>query len=563
MSANLLQITLLLVSPLAASDAKCDCTHFPWQPEPPCVETCGSALLGNGTVDEFTTVLKVDRAVAVKLLAESLIGLPVSFQKSLTRVSETHREQFWQAISSIPGPDLVQLFSSPSGECSWIVYPQSYGLPSSYCGAPMSPSVDDQISARVITEIENTTSTPLPSINISTEGGIVTISGTVESEGQLREISELVKSISGVKVSKTVDLKVDERQKDSPPSLRSNPRTSEPPHAIASSTDLSELSARCVKAGAWTAYFQSDEGKLAPVRDTWNTDNDEDWLDLRFTDFEGPRVRLGMFKVFNKSTETEESGKVPVRAIEATLTTALFQTKRFDIVEQKRAIPPIWKDVEPTQASIADVGRVLRVQYLVYGTINEWSPNVNRNLGPGSAGFWSHKEETDVALTLSLADATSGQVLLTTTERVRLDASNSGSQEAALGQALRALTNKAAFKIVTYLRDNKWTGTVVDVKGANIYINAGSQQGMAQQTRLSVQSVRGVIKDRESGTILGEDLREIGTLKVIAVHSNFSIARVVEGGARIKKGDRVALATKAVPPGIIRECAALGTSQNP
>jgi hypothetical protein len=86
---------------------------------------------------------------------------------------------------------------------------------------------------------------------------------------------------------------------------------------------------------------------------------------------------------------------------------------------------------------------------------------------------------------------------------------------------------------------------------------------MGPQTRLLVQSVKGRIKDKESGTILGEDLRGIGTLEVIAVQPGFSIARVMEGCKGMKEGDRVELATDPVPPPIIPECAALDTSIAP
>jgi hypothetical protein len=95
---------------------------------------------------------------------------------------------------------------------------------------------------------------------------------------------------------------------------------------------------------------------------------------------------------------------------------------------------------------------------------------------------------------------------------------------------------------------------VVQIKGADIFINAGSQQGMAPDSLLAVQSVRGLIRDPESHTILGEDLHGIGTLKVIAVQPGFSIARIHEGCKKLKRGDRVELATEPVPPQRLPAC---------
>ena len=62
----------------------------------------------------------------------------------------------------------------------------------------------------------------------------------------------------------------------------------------------------CIKQRAWMAYFRKDNGKMAPVRDTFDTKHDGDWIGLRFTDYDGPRIRLGVLKVINKSAELEE-----------------------------------------------------------------------------------------------------------------------------------------------------------------------------------------------------------------------------------------------------------------
>jgi curli biogenesis system outer membrane secretion channel CsgG len=339
----------------------------------------------------------------------------------------------------------------------------------------------------------------------------------------------------------------------------------------------------CIRQRAWIAYFQNDQSELAPVRDTLNTENDEDWIGLRFTEYEGPRIRLGVLKVINKSAESEEQNRadrieVPVSGIQELLTSALYGTKRFDVIEQKRihevqAQQTRTDVVEPSPTSIINIGKVLGAQYLVYGTVNEWNPDRgSRSVGPASL-FKAGKNEAEVAITFTLTDVGNGQILFTTSERARLgewsfgfggpDGGGETTQKTPVSYAVRACANKAAFKIATFLRDRKWKGSVVDIKKADLYINAGSQQGMAPQTRLSVQAVRGIVKDPENGTILGEDLRGIGTLEVVAVQPGFSIARIVEGCDGIKKGDRVELATDPVAPQAIPECEALDTSQAP
>jgi curli biogenesis system outer membrane secretion channel CsgG len=362
----------------------------------------------------------------------------------------------------------------------------------------------------------------------------------------------------------------------------------------------------CIKQKAWIAYFRDDGGTLAPIRDTQNTDHDKDWINLRFTDYDGPRIRLGVLKVINKAPEVEEQNGtekivVPVSGIVEMLTVSLYDTKRFDVVEEKRIqeveTEQMRKDVqEPSPNSIMNAGKVLGAQYLVYGTVNEWNPNrggrslssrggldkvggkllkniplLNNALGGSAGSIGGTKQEAEVAVTFALTDVASGQILFTTAERARLGewsvnwGAPGGEQTGAaantpVNYAFRACANKAAFKIATFLRNRKWKGSVVQIKGADIFINAGSQQGMAPDSLLAVQSVRGLIRDPESHTILGEDLHGIGTLKVIAVQPGFSIARIQEGCKGLKQGDRVELATEPVPPQRIPACDALDKS---
>lgn len=340
----------------------------------------------------------------------------------------------------------------------------------------------------------------------------------------------------------------------------------------------------CIRQRAWMAYFRKSDGGMAPVRDTFDTKHDGDWIGLRFTEYDGPRIRLGVLKVINKSAESEERDdaakiEVPVSGIQEILTVAFDNTRRFDVIEQKR-IKEI-KDqqtrtdiVEPSPGTIMQAGKVLAAQYLVYGTVNEYSPErASRSLLPGGR-FNAGKKEAEVAITFALADAANGQILFTTSERARLGEWSFGfeapkgvkgvmAQNTPVSYAVRACANKAAFKIATFLRNRKWKGSVVEIKKAGFYINAGSQQGMTPLTQLSVQSVEGIIKDLESRTILGEDLRGIGTLEVIVVQNGFSIARRTDGHEKIKTGDRVELVADPVPPKKIPECDNLDTSQDP
>jgi hypothetical protein len=228
------------------------------------------------------------------------------------------------------------------------------------------------------------------------------------------------------------------------------------------------------------------------------------------------------------------------------------------------------------------MGKMLGAQYLVYGTVNEWDPDRGgSSVGPGKF-FKRDKKESEVSITFALTDVATGQILYTTAERARLASQSfswmvpsdagpkglkgpggggSSTEKTPTNYLIQACANKAAFKIATFLRDRKWTGSIVEIKKADVFINAGSQQGMAPQAKLSVLSFDRVLRDHENGTILGEVTHGIGTLEVVTVQTGFSIARIAEGCKKLKTGDRVELATPPAPQPSVPECDALDKSR--
>jgi hypothetical protein len=214
---------------------------------------------------------------------------------------------------------------------------------------------------------------------------------------------------------------------------------------------------------------------------------------------------------------------------------------------------------------------VLGAQYLGYATVNEWMPARGRRVASPSQTS-RVEQEAVVTITFTLTDITTGINAFTTTETARMpewvtgprsDRSELTEHQAPVSSALRACANKGAWKIARFLRSVRWKGTVVGIKQGEIFINAGSEQGLAERSQLSVLSVRGRVVDRESGTVLGEDLRGIGTLEVVAVQKSFSIAMVMEGCKGLKIGDRVVLSTPALPRRVRTECQALEPDPTP
>ena len=212
----------------------------------------------------------------------------------------------------------------------------------------------------------------------------------------------------------------------------------------------------CTKQNATIAFFQDEEGKTSPLRDTFNIDNDMDWLGLHFTESDGSSIRLGVLGLVKDSVEVESGNyarrvSVPAVEMQQILSDALYASKRFDVIEPKRLREIQEQQTQENEGSntisIMNIGKASGARYLIYGTVSDWS------LG----------SESLVVVSLSFADIDSGQTFFVTSERafigkreIGLHASESKGvaqfQDPYLLYAARACANKAALKIVNFLR---------------------------------------------------------------------------------------------------------------
>ena len=67
-----------------------------------------------------------------------------------------------------------------------------------------------------------------------------------------------------------------------------------------------------VPSGAWEAYIHDGEGRDRTLVQPVEQNDDDDWRFLKFTDYKGPRGRLAILRVENKSinpqSEDDEDG---------------------------------------------------------------------------------------------------------------------------------------------------------------------------------------------------------------------------------------------------------------
>lgn len=337
----------------------------------------------------------------------------------------------------------------------------------------------------------------------------------------------------------------------------------------------------------WSPYFHDEKGQRYPLLEPVERNSDKDWLFLRFTSYSGPKMRIAVMPIQNEnptsvaySTVEGEvvtqvtTAQVPVAAIEELLTTALFNTNRFDLVE-RTALEAVLAEQnlglsgDVNAQTAAGVGSLLGAQYLVFGSVNDYTPEKSRagGAGGGSGGGPARRvlgavglsrSKAEVGMSFRIADATTGQILFATTEKATAESwgialggatgSRGGiggfERNAPISYAVMSCLNKGVHKLAAWLQDKPWRGAVVKLEEGRVYINAGSNQGLTPGLRLVAMSKGEELTDPETGLSLGRVTTEVGYLELAEVTERFSVASIVEGCETLARGDYVRLAAQ-------------------
>ena len=156
----------------------------------------------------------------------------------------------------------------------------------------------------------------------------------------------------------------------------------------------------------------------------------------------------------------------------------------------------------------------------------------------------------EVNATIYIVDSTTGQVLASesvvgTHKRKSMQVGYStgswgaafgGEEKDNVGLAVQDACAAAVAFMLEQLPSFPWTGSVVMVKGDQVYLNRGTREGVAAGQAFTVGDVE-VLRDPDTGEVLDEFMTEVATLEVATVKEKLSIARVTSGNAAdISKG---------------------------
>jgi len=252
------------------------------------------------------------------------------------------------------------------------------------------------------------------------------------------------------------------------------------------------------------------------------------------------------------------AGTVSADGLAAMLTDILINDGRFVVVERQalssvQAEQQLGSGGSARSETAAQSGALTGASLLIKGAITKYNPNAGGGglsvggmpSGVFGAGAGVRTKKTTVSISLRLIDTTTGQVIAT----VNADGSASGQQadaglvnnnngstiganafrETAVGKAVQDAILKAVNQIVLNAGGVPWSGLVVENRGGQIYINAGSNQNVQPGMTFGVYRKGEALIDPGTGLVLDVSSERLGSIRIDTVREKFSIGQLVDG----------------------------------
>lgn len=189
--------------------------------------------------------------------------------------------------------------------------------------------------------------------------------------------------------------------------------------------------------------------------------------------------------------------------------------------------------------TVAKVGRILGVKYIVTGAIDKFAVNTTSG-GISAFGVGGRMVQADTTLGIRLIDTTTAQRIVAVSASGQVKKGGgffkgvSLSRDAEWGVASETL-EKASKALVEKLRTGgylekistaagKLEGRVVRVDGTQVYLNIGSSSGVKVGGKFKVVSAGEALIDPDTGAKLGAVEKETGSCEVTEVQEKFAIA---------------------------------------
>ena len=233
------------------------------------------------------------------------------------------------------------------------------------------------------------------------------------------------------------------------------------------------------------------------------------------------------------------------------LSDSLYRTGQFRILEREH-LDAVIEEQQLQSAGITrnerkvPVNRLKNARYLVKGSITEFA-NVNQSgldLGIGSVRIGGGGIHAVVSIALKVTEVESGEILFSqiVTGKTYIggaaastnykDVSFGGTHffQTPLGEALREALDDGVSSISEVLGQKLWRPTIASIDNRTIMLSGGKDRRMKIGTRWQVRRGGRVVRDPETGDLLGRATGDvIGTLLILEVADRYSVASILDG----------------------------------
>jgi curli biogenesis system outer membrane secretion channel CsgG len=261
------------------------------------------------------------------------------------------------------------------------------------------------------------------------------------------------------------------------------------------------------------------------------------------------KVRVAVLDFANNSTWSWWGDNLGSAAADE-LTTQLVKTGRFTVVERAQlgavlAEQDLGQSGAVTAATAAKIGKILGVQFLLAGSITQFSIERTSAGYRGIGGTISTAESmmdvrlinTETAEVMAVAEGKGtkrmggGYFKGAAAERTF----DQGAAQEALRPAVEQVVQRVAAQSNTLASviPAAPEGQIVSTREGLFYINRGQNAGVKVGQRFDVMRVVDEIKDAD-GRLLDRVIDKVGTLEVTQVLSQSAICKLITGQAAVK-----------------------------
>jgi curli biogenesis system outer membrane secretion channel CsgG len=270
--------------------------------------------------------------------------------------------------------------------------------------------------------------------------------------------------------------------------------------------------------------------------------------------------------VFTFEDKTDRSyrwwdGRAPGDGMADMITTALVKSGKYVVIERQE-ISQVLTEQKLGQAglvtheSAAKMGKLLGVELAVMGAVTEFG-HTKKDVGGRikGIGIGVKSQKATVGIDVRLVNTTSGEIIAA--ESVRKSESSGGLRfstpkyafsnrndfdNSIVGKATRSAIKKIVTLIDTQMVQIPWSGKIIMVKGANVYMKPGSNAGVEVGDNFVIYSKGEILIDPDTGLELGSIEEKVGTIEVTSIIANGKAAQAkIKMGSGFKKGDFVRL----------------------